>query len=640
MERLISVFLLTCCAFLLISAGFAGSTSNLRTTHVPGVRSGIIQFAFSDLVAPGGERHDPQAPILLVGGADNPFSAYYLEILKAEGLNMATAIAAQDLTAEALAERRVVLLVSSLLSAAAITALEEWVRDGGLLVAMQPQGPVLRMMGLRRAGPEALRHAYFLASPSLEMSRGVVRETLRIHAPAHRYEPLDAGGAPVAVAQLYQDAATPLPNPAVALRRIGQGYGAVFAFDLARSVALTRQGNPIWAGKERDGSLPRRANDMFFPDYLNLEKIGIPQADEQQRLLANLILSAAGAPLPRFWYLPGDKRAAIVMTGDDHATAGGTATLFAKLAAQSPAGCRLAAWECLRATAYLTPGAAMSAEQAEQFRKLGFELGVHVDTNCRNQDTLTLANTVEGQLREFHAKYARVPRQTTHRIHCIVWNGWADLARIERQNGIRLDFNYYHWPPAWIDQRPGFMTGSGFPMPFIDSDGSVLDIYQAASHMVDESGVPQREGVLYMIGRALGPEQFFGAFGTHYDHTDDFEDVLIEVARRHGVPLISAEQLLAWLDGRNGSRFEKLSWDDGKLRFTVHLAPGAEAASVMLPAAFGGESLVRVTCGGQPMRFAVQTIKGLDAAFLPARAGACEAAYGADGRSLRLASAP
>jgi hypothetical protein len=158
--------------------------------------------------------------------------------------------------------------------------------------------------------------------------------------------------------------------------------------------------------------------------------------------------------------------------------------------------------------------------------------------------------------------------------------------------------------------------------------------------MVDESGVPQQDGVLYMIGRALGPEQFFGAFGTHYDHTDDFEDILIQVARQYAVPLISADQLLAWLDGRNGSRFEKLSWDGGKLRFMTHLAPGAEAASVMLPAAFDGESLARVTCGGQPMAFDIQTIKGLDMAFVPARAGACEAVYGPDTRSLRLASIP
>ncbi|CAN7286993.1 hypothetical protein LJR219_001368 [Phenylobacterium sp. LjRoot219] len=597
------------------------------------------------MVGPGYEPNDPKAPILIVGGADNPFSAYYPELLKAEGLNLFTAMRAQDLTAEALADRQVVLVVSSLLSPAAIAALEDWVRAGGLLVAMRPQGPVLELMGFTRTRADALRHAYLLASPSLQMSRGIVNETLRVHASADLWEPLPAAqlvagqdDAPVTVAQLYADSTTALPHPAVTVRRIGRGYGAAFAFDLARSVALTRQGNPVWAGKERDGSLPRRPNDLFFPDYLNLDKIGVPQADEQQRLLANLILSAAGAPLPRFWYLPNGKRAAIIMTGDDHATTDGTAELFARLAALSPAGCRLEAWECLRATAYVTPATDLSAENAERFRKMGFEVGVHVDTRCRNQDNATLSNSVETQLRGFHRKYADLPRQTTHRIHCIVWNGWADLARIQRQNGIRLDLNYYHWPPPWLDQRPGFMTGSGFPMPFIDSDGSVLDIYQAASHLVDESGVPQLEGVRFMVERALGPEQFFGAFGTHYDHSDRYEDVLIQVAQQHGVPLVSAEQMLSWLDGRNGSRFAQLRWKDSKLRFDVRLGAGAEAASVMLPAAFAGVSLRRVTCAGKPVEFAVQTIKGLDVAFLAARPGQCEATYGPDARPLRYAA--
>lgn len=646
MQRLIGAFLLTCCAFVLISAGISNPTPSLRRPGAPAPHSGSFQIAYSHMAGPGHELYDAKAPVLIVGGEDNPFSAYYPEILKAEGLNLFTAMPAQALTAEALADRQVVLLASSLLSPAAVVTLEEWVRGGGLLVAMRPRGQVLELMGVRRTRTPPLRNAYLRASPSLEMSRGVTQETLRIHASADLWEPqdpaqlaADQGEAAVAVAQLYSDARTALPNPAVTVRRVGRGYAAAFAFDLARSVALTRQGNPLWAGKERDGSLPRRPNDMFFPDYLNVEKIGIPQADEQQRLLANLILSAAATPLPRFWYLPNGERAAIVMTGDDHATTQGTAELFTRLAALSPAGCRPEAWECLRATAYLTPDTQMSAREAERFRKMGFELGVHIDTGCQNQDTPTLSNTVESQLRQFQRKYAQIPRQTTHRIHCIVWNGWTDLARIQRQNGIRLDLNYYHWSPPWLDQRPGFMTGSGFPMPFIDSDGGVLDIYQAASHLVDESGVPQLDGVLFMIGRALGPEQYFGAFGTHYDHSDRYEEILIQVARQYGVPLISAEQMLAWLDGRNGSRFEELTWEGSKLRFNVRLAQGAETASIMLPAAHAGASLSRVTCAGKPLEFTVQAIKGLDMAFLAAKPGRCEAAYGPDARSLQYAAA-
>jgi hypothetical protein len=79
----------------------------------------------------------------------------------------------------------------------------------------------------------------------------------------------------------------------------------------ARSIIYTRQGNPAWAGKDRDGMPPIRANDILFgggaPDYVNLDKAAIPQSDELQRLLGNMILSmnADRRPLPRFWYFPG-----------------------------------------------------------------------------------------------------------------------------------------------------------------------------------------------------------------------------------------------------------------------------------------------------------------------------------------------
>ena len=83
------------------------------------------------------------------------------------------------------------------------------------------------------------------------------------------------------------------------LRSVGAngGQAAAFSYDLARSVVYTRQGNPAWAGQERDGTPPIRSDDLFFgakagdvqPDWVDLGKVAIPQADEQQHLLANLI---------------------------------------------------------------------------------------------------------------------------------------------------------------------------------------------------------------------------------------------------------------------------------------------------------------------------------------------------------------
>ena len=51
-----------------------------------------------------------------------------------------------------------------------------------------------------------------------------------------------------------------------------------------------------------------------------MNKVAIPQADEQQRLLANMIISMNSDQnlLPRFWYFPHGYEAVVVMTGDDH----------------------------------------------------------------------------------------------------------------------------------------------------------------------------------------------------------------------------------------------------------------------------------------------------------------------------------
>ena len=72
-------------------------------------------------------------------------------------------------------------------------------------------------------------------------------------------------------------------RPAVTLRDVGGagGQAAAFTYDLARSVVYTRQGNPAWAGTERDGNAEAiRSDDMFFggtqPDWVDLNRVQVP----------------------------------------------------------------------------------------------------------------------------------------------------------------------------------------------------------------------------------------------------------------------------------------------------------------------------------------------------------------------------
>lgn len=578
----------------------------------------------------------PAAPILIATGGAEPFASYYSEILKAEGLNLfATADAAQ-LDQAMLARREVVLLAGASLGRPALDALSDWVDAGGLLIAMRPGPELLPLMGLAKTeGPAPRRRLYIATTPDEPAGAAMAGELLRVHGDHDFYElsmthtasaAATAPDTPTIIAH-FAAADGHLSYPAVTMRAVGAGAAVAFAYDLARSVALTRQGNPEWKNQERDGSAPRRPNDLFFPDFVDIDNLAVPQADEQQRLLANLILTAAPIPLPRYWYLPQNRRAALVMIADDHATIAGTSKLFSRMVQLSPPDCRMEEWTCLRATALLTPKKKFATNLAERFHNLGFELGAHIDTGCRNESREAFRATLAGQLRDFQAKYPMLPKQVTSRTHCIAWSGWVNPARAEAQDGIRLDFNYYHWPPEWLKGRSGFLTGSGFPMPFVDEDGRVLDVYQAETHLVNEDGAPQREGISSMLDRALDEHQYFGAFGTHFDYSDGYSGLLIEEAQKRGVALISAVQLLAWTDGRNSSAFTDLAWRGRQLSFTQTVGPGAENADVMLPYLPNGLRMAGIECAGKRLDYSTEIIKGLEYAFFPARSGRCVARY-------------
>lgn len=574
------------------------------------------------------------APILIVTDERSPYGSYYAEILLAEGLNLFSSIDIREFKPEQLDKADIIILAASPSNLATVDLLDQWVRSGGNLIVINPQEAMLPLLGLVDAGP-ILPNAYLQADRASPISRGIAQEKLQIHAPAHRFE-LRNGAS---IAQLVEASTQQsLSNPAVTLRKVGLGHAAAFTYDLAQSIILTRQGNPEWINQERDGILPRRTNDLFYPNHIDLDKAAVPQADEQQRLLANLILgmNSERRPLPRFWYLPEGRKAVMIMAGDDHATPNGTRDAFSLLSKASPYGCRNDAWECYRATSYITHNTSITSEQMRLYIQAGFELGIHVDTGCANQDNTTVQLALSHQIDTFGRREMGFNKQETHRIHCIVWNGWADTAKIERTHGIRFSMDYYYWPGSWVKGRSGFMTGSGFPMRFADVDGTILDIYQAASHIVNENGIDHAEGMRTLIKKALGPEQYFGAFGTHYDYSDSFHETALSVAEQNKIALISAEQMLHWLDGRNNSRFNDIMWKDYKLDFNVQLEPRAAFAMVMLPLWSQGERISHIICEGERVTFEAEKIKGLEYAMFLGRSGRCIATYEAGNSSAPI----
>ncbi len=519
------------------------------------------------------------------------------------------------------------------LSAGNVTMLTNWVNAGGTLIALKPDAQLASLMGITKVSG-SLTDKYLSVNAS-GPGAGIVNQTIQFHGTADLYNLNGATG----IAMLYSAAGTATSNPAVTMNNVGSNGGVAIAFtyDLARSVVYTRQGNPAWAGQKRDNQIdPIRSDDMFYPDWVDFDKIAIPQADEQQHLLSNLILAANQhrKPLPRFWFLPKGLKAAVVMTGDDHGN-GGTIGRFNQYISLSTSNTAqaVADWTAIRGTSYIYTNTPISDAQVAAFQSQGFEIALHLTTNCQVWTPASLENDLNTQLSQLTAAYPGVNAPVTNRTHCISWSDWASQPKIEALKGIRLDANYYYWPAAWVQNRPGMFTGSGMPMRFADLDGTLIDCYQLTTQMPDESGEVFPGFIDALLNKAIGPEGYYGVFCANM-HTDNASssgsDAIIASAQSKQIPVVSAKQMLEWLDGRNGSSFGSLVWNNNQLSFMIAVGAGANNLKAMLPVTSSVGQLTGITFNSSPVAYETQTIKGVQYAFFNAAAGNYVASYAVD----------
>ncbi|WP_169336219.1 Ig-like domain-containing protein [Pontibacter roseus] len=570
--------------------------------------------------------------ILLVSSSGNKFSQYPSEILTAEGLNGFTTADIGAVTADMLSSYDVVILGHITLTSAQVTMFSDWTNAGGTLIAFRPDAKLAPLLGLT-PGSGSLANKYLLVHTATGPGKGIVSQTMQYQGEADLY----AVNGATKLATLYSSANSATTYPAVTSNSVGNlgGTAVAFTFDLAKSIIYTRQGNPEWAGQKRDGQAgPIRSDDQYYPDWVDLSKVAIPQADEQQRLLANIITLHSRKPMPRLWYLPRGLKAAVVMTGDDHGN-GGTKARFNQYLQMSDdnSAAAVADWRAIRGTSYIYPGTPLTNSEAVAFEQQGFEVALHLNTNCSNYTPTSLEQNLTSQLAEFKSQYSGVAAPTTNRTHCIAWSDWHTQPKVIRPKGIRLDANYYYWPSPWVQDRPGMFTGSGIPMRFADLDGGIIDVYQLATQMTDESDQSFPYTIDQLLNKALGKEGYYGVFcaNMHTDaNTSDGSDAIIASAKSRNVPVISSKQLLTWLDGRNGSSFSSMAWNGGELSFTASVASGARNLQGMLPVTEATGRLLSLTVNGAPVTFRMETIKGIEYAFFPCTSGNYVAVYDID----------
>jgi hypothetical protein len=373
--------------------------------------------------------------------------------------------------------------------------------------------------------------------------------------------------------------------------------------------------------------------DMFVRKdgrkYFDHDRLKVPQADEAQRLLANIVMSLSDRPLPRMWYLPGTYKTLMVNTGD----------------AENNYGTQLdpAFDDCASYggyfSAYLRNGnrgiEKTTVAQEAAWRAAGHEVGVHVYADGAQgagaEAALDAAyGTIVGQLK---SKFGHGSR--TARSHTIDWTGWVEMAAIEARHGTRMDMNYYHYLSGSPMDNHGYFNGTGLPQKFIDAQGEILPIYQATTQWSDEwfsdkgMTVEQTVGIITGMFEAAEENGFYSAFVNNihqirYNGLPGIDEItplwpslVWKYCQESGIPSWSGEMLLNFVEARNAARFENLAWktdpslQKSELAFDFHAPVAGQDLTVMIPVEWSGRKLKSILADGQPAELKIERIKGI-----------------------------
>ncbi len=421
---------------------------------------------------------------------------------------------------------------------------------------------------------------YLRIDNSTSAGAGLTNSWLQIHGSIDHYS---LNGA-TKIAQLYNGSTDAL-RPVATLASSGAGRAAMFAFDLARNIVYMRQGNPANANVDVDGDGVLRTIDLFQSasgtPWVDRTRIPIPQADEQMRLLGHMIEDFGVSPLPRLWYFPDSAMTMLILTGDAHGNPlgyyqdqinsldlhGGKITLYLSIAGDPPEA-SVQDWRADGRTSLASI----------RLPSLPTQTTYPTISTASQRAMMSIPALMAGG-GWWHMQYPTTPKSRTVRNHQVAWKGWTEAAEIEVAHDIALDTNFYHWG-AWLENPNntwphGYITGSGQPMKFVSTNGSILPIYQQLTQLVDEQMLM---GITSGADKEnLSPEQAidiseemiddsldgdYAALMTQF-HTDyyglggqEWAEGTLDYATSQGVPIWNADEWLRFTETRHDASFE------------------------------------------------------------------------------------
>jgi hypothetical protein len=482
--------------------------------------------------------HDPHAP-------QSRYSHYLAELLRLEGIMSSQSANLSDLSATTLIGHDMVVLPRTTLDRHQIALLCAYVTTGGTLLALLPDNNLVTALGITPCY-QLIPHGQLTVGDTTIVA-----------------EPIDVIG-PTAIWQVPDDAtivANINQHPAIVSRTIGAGNVLLYAFDVAYCVARLRQGDPQYVDLCAAGLDGIYRPSELFVHQLDPQRAHIPQADLHTALLAHLIMTHA--PQPRIWYYPrAQQTSTMIMTSDDDwSQVAEFEALIAGLARHDA--------QC---TFFLVPQSRVTPSDITRWQAAGHTFSVHP---ALAQDIVVGLATDEPQVRIVAAMLAenitRHQREyaapvRTIRQHAVRWLGYVEAARVLASHGVQLDCNYLAVSPYL-----GYVCGSGRAVRFVDEHGQIIDCFQQPTLWTEECLIHPAYvfSFKWEVAHAIAvTDQLIAAAAQRYytpvtinSHPVSFatySQPLIEAnwqaARRHGMPIVSADTWLDWTTIRDQIR--------------------------------------------------------------------------------------
>jgi hypothetical protein len=576
-------------------------------------------------------------PILILA-SDSDFGTYTGEILKTEGFNEFTmdSVTSAKVRTSYLKKFDLVILDESKAGFAVKEVLSEFVKHGGNLIAFRPDPSLSEMFGILPSG-ETISEGFIRIDSTTNQGKGLTSRIIQFHGIADKYI-LNGGKV---IATIFSDRVTANGFPGVISNNYGNGHAVAFSFNLPKSIVYTRQGNPFYAGAEKDGIPGLRAMDLFTDGWLDTSNSTINQADEQMVLLSHLIenMNTYAKPLPRLWYFPDTLKCLVTLTNDGEYRS--ETDFEPQFRDVDSMGAKM--------SLYILNVDKVSKLWVDKWTSRGFEIAGHPDDTkeAGNPAWYNMDNALSTKKNEIDNKYGLPIRTNVN--HWFVWCGrdsygkqdFAAEAALEEKNGIELDLNYANYDnksnqtdhflgPSGINQ--GNFTGSGLVMKFAGAEGHIINVYQQLNAVYDQeyNEFHDPDGFYNcfkgLIDRSLNNEVY--SFISVKSHNDEYYFSrgpllkMLAYADSNKIPVWTAIKLLDFIKARNEATFSDISLVKETLSFKFNSSlTNKNGLTIMVPFKYGQKEVNKITVNRKNVPVYNKSIKGNDYSFLTVLSG-------------------